>query len=73
MELQLESSLGKDHSTILMIGARSVQQKNEGQLTAPPRTSEAGGDEGEMLGGMEEGGSPSKEVVKREMADFLKE
>ena len=54
-----------------MIGARSVQQKNEGQLMPPPRASEAGGDE--VLGGMEEGGSPSKEVVKREMAEFLKE
>ena len=56
-----------------MIGARSVQQKNECQLMAPSRASEAGTDEGEVLGGMDEGWSPSKEVVKREMAEFLKD
>jgi hypothetical protein len=56
-----------------MIAARSVQQKNEGQVMSPPRASEAGTDDGEVLGGMDEEGSPSKEVVKREMAEFLKD
>ncbi len=41
---------------------------------ASPSASERATDDGELLGGMdEEGNSPSKEVVKREMAEFLKD
>jgi len=61
LELQLESIGQQDSSPLLMIAARSVQQKNESHLMASIRASEQllltdYGDALEEMG--EEGGSP---------------
>ena len=76
LELQLESlTHDSTSSPLLMIAARSVQQKNESHLMASIRASEQllltdYGDALEEMG--EEGGSPQKEVVKKARAESLK-